>query len=598
MTAIVSISKRALSLSLGLVLSGVGAASAQVPLNPEIQVGVVQRFGEETSATLTLEPLPGDQLTLTFETNGQPQTLTTSEVVFKIASEALAQPELEERIVLSTHRSFESAEDSANQWSERDIEVEIAQPDTWEVWADRATYSTPLVRRLLLRNLQDQGYQAPHLASRVLAELPRAAFIVDGFLYHRDRVEITSENRRIWVTRGNDVAGARLYGGDLRLQPNAYGTYTLVNDVPIETYLRGVVPHEIGLGAPMPTIEAQAILARTYALRNLRRFEVDDYQLCADTQCQVYWGLGGAAAISDQAIQATQGLVLTHQNELVDALYSSTTGGVTAPFSDVWDGPDRPYLKAVVDSVQGIWHLDRAPLDNEPNIRRFISLQTGFNEDEWDTFRWEYESSIDEISQDLKDYLQRHQDSRAKFTQIKSMEISERAASGRVQKLTIETDLGPVELGKDEIIRVMSAPRSLLFYVEPMHAPAEADSTDPAALPASKALTDPIPPPPAPVLKGYKFIGGGFGHGVGMSQTGAYRLGEIGWDSSRILEFYYPGTIVQPITPSLAFWRDPDKSLPDESNSSEPEQPNPADIKKRKEFRNIISDFFPSSISR
>jgi len=64
----------------------------------------------------------------------------------------------------------------------------------------------------------------------------------------------------------------RLYAGRMRLQPNAHGTYTLVNEVPLETYLRGVVPHEIGASAPYVAVEAQAIIARTHALRNLRRF--------------------------------------------------------------------------------------------------------------------------------------------------------------------------------------------------------------------------------------------------------------------------------------------------------------------------------------
>jgi len=64
------------------------------------------------------------------------------------------------------------------------------------------------------------------------------------------------------------------------------------------------------------------------------------YQLCADTQCQVYMGLSGAVPNTDVA--ATRGQVLTYQNQLVDALYSSTTGGITAAFSDVWNGADRP----------------------------------------------------------------------------------------------------------------------------------------------------------------------------------------------------------------------------------------------------------------
>lgn len=516
-------------------------ARAQVAENPILQVGVVQRFGEELTDTMTIEALAGEQLTLNFTTQGQAQMVTTNRVVLGMVPEALPEAQLQERVVLSTHRSFESAEHSAQEWQERGIEPEIAQPDGWEVWASREAYTTPLVRRLLVKSLNDQGFAEVYLDSRVLEQLPQSFFEANGYRYHRDNLDIRATSGRIRVIKGGSSPVTRLYGGTLRLQPNTYGTYTLVNDVPIETYLRGVVPHEIGPGAPMPAIEAQAILARTYALRNLRRFAIDDYQLCADTQCQVYWGLGGTASSTDQAIRATQGLVLTYQDELVDALYSSTTGGITAPFSDVWNGPDRPYLRSVVDSVQGVWEITRNPLDTEQRFRAFISLDQGFNEENWRLFRWSYDSTLVDMARDLQGYLGRRQHPLAGLNQVLEVRVAERAASGRVQVLEVETDVGVVRLEKDEIVRVMAAPRSLLFYVEPIY--------DEAAIAAA--------PGAVPPMTGYRFVGGGWGHGVGMSQTGSYRLGNLGWNRDRILQFYYPGTTLQPFNSNLVLWRDP-----------------------------------------
>ncbi|MFM7471413.1 MAG: amidase, partial [Nodosilinea sp.] len=84
------------------------------------------------------------------------------------------------------------------------------------------------------------------------------------------------------------------------------------------------------------------------------------------------------------------------------------------------------------------------------------------------------------------------------------------------------------------------APRSLLVYLEPIY-------QTPASAPGVTA----------PSLIGYGFIGGGWGHGVGLSQTGAYRLANLGWSYPRILQFYYPGTSLQPIRPQITFWRDP-----------------------------------------
>jgi SpoIID/LytB domain protein len=533
-----------------LIVAGTLADWVQAAQNPVIQVGIVQRFGEETPETLTIEALPGDQLTLSFESQGQPQTITTTRVVLGTVAEALPEPELQERVVLSTHRSFESAEFSAGEWQARGIEAEIAQPGGWEVWANREVYNTPLLRRLLLDNLEEQGFAEVYLDSAVAGDRPKAFFEANGYRYHRDALAIQSNTGQMRVIEQGEPQVTRVYGGDLRLQTNTYGTYTLVNDVSIETYLRGVVPYEIGPGAPVPTIEAQAILARTYALRNLRRFEIDDYQLCADTQCQVYRGITGATPVTDRAIQATQGQVLTYQNELVDALYSSTTGGVTAPFSDVWNGPDRPYLQSVVDSVNGVWDLARYPLDSEANFRAFIALEDGFNEDTWELFRWDYDSSLAEITEDLRGYLGKRQHPLAGLTQVLDVRVAERAPSGRVQVIEIETDLGVVRLEKDEIVRVLSAPRSLLFYVDPIvETPAETNAP-PQEGAQNAAVTNPR-------LVGFRFIGGGWGHGVGLSQTGAYRLGDLGWNHGRILQFYYPGTTLQPISEEITFWRDP-----------------------------------------
>ncbi|MEL6382598.1 MAG: SpoIID/LytB domain-containing protein, partial [Cyanobacteria bacterium J06626_18] len=383
-------------------------AQAQTPQNPKLEIGIVQRFGKDDAETLVLEPLQGDQFTVWLETNGEAETLTTNKIVLDTAMMDLADPMLQEWVVLSTHRSFESAEDSAHQWQQQGIETEIAQPDGWQVWAQRDVYNTPLLKRLLLKNLQAAGYANVFIDSHVRTSVPKAAVIANGYRYNRDQFSIATQSQRVRVTYkiGDREESVRVYGGNLRLQPNAYGTYTLVNLVPIETYLQGVVPYEIGLGAPPTTIEAQAILARTYVLRNLRRFEIDNYQLCADTQCQVYRGLSGAAEVTDRAIAATQGLVLTYEDELVDALYSSNTGGVTAAFSDVWNGPDRPYLQPVVDSVNSVWDLAQRPLSEEANLKAFLTLDSGFNEETWDTFRWQEDSSLTEITQDLKEYLQ------------------------------------------------------------------------------------------------------------------------------------------------------------------------------------------------
>ncbi|MEG4013997.1 MULTISPECIES: SpoIID/LytB domain-containing protein [unclassified Microcoleus] len=518
------------------------AGNAQNPQNRLIKIGVVQRFGNKATDKLTLKALPGDSLTLSYKTPQGTETKTAPSIKLEIANKPLQSPLVEERVVLSSHRSFESAEDSANQWRAKGIDVEIAQPLRWQVWAKRDIYNSPIVRRWLLQSLQAQGNKTAFLDSKVIKQIPQAFWILNGFRFNRNELDVTAGKNTIEVLEQTTqeatatepekaLQQTRRYGGSLHLQKNSYGTYTLVNEVPTETYLRGVVPHEIGAFSPYASIVAQTILARTYALRNLRRFAVDNYELCADVNCQVYKGLTEVYPQSDKAIAQTSGLVLTYQNQLVDALYSASSGGVTATFGDVWHGPERPYLRSIIDSPKNVWDLSKQSLSDENNFRRFMTLKTGFNEEKEDTFRWREEVSLTSIGAFLKQYLQKKQHPLANFKTLTQVEVVERSPAGRVLQMKVQTDLGSINIEKDEIRNAFYPPISTLFYLEPIYNP---DKT----------------------LNGYAFVGGGFGHGVGMSQTGSYNLANLGWSGDRILGFYFPGAQVVPLNDSITFWRE------------------------------------------
>ena len=507
--------------------------------NPDIKldIGIIQRLGavstddkDPTIERVTIDSTSGDLLQVEFP--GSQSPIKTPKVVLKVDSLRLPQPQLVEKLILSDRSTFETAEDSANSWQKLGIEVEVAQPGRWQVWAKRDVYQTPLVRRWLLHSLEANGYETPYLDTQILYHQPDIILEIAGQEYNYDRVKISSGSNLVKVNTTDRPQSARLYGGSLRLQPNAHGEFTLVNHVPLETYLRGVVPYEIGANAPAQAVAAQTIIARTYALRNLRRFAVDDYQLCATVHCQVYKGLNETNPISDRAIAQTSGLVLTYENELIDALYSSTTGGVTAGFADTWDGAERPYLQPVVDAPRPFWDLLKYPLNNEKLFRRFISLTEGFNETgRKGVFRWKKSRSIANLSQDLRKYLQKTRHPLADFNTIKSMAVHERSRSGRILALNIETDKGKLQLHKNEIRSALEPPRSTFFYLEPTYNAAQE-------------------------LNGYTFVGGGFGHGVGLSQYGSYNLANLGWSAEQILAFYYPQTKLKPLDDTVVFWRD------------------------------------------
>ncbi|MEA5565406.1 SpoIID/LytB domain-containing protein [Anabaena sp. UHCC 0399] len=494
-----------------------------------LRIGIVQRFGQEPAAKLQLEPTKDDRLKLRFQEGDKQHTLITpNPVQLETVMQPLSSPAIGEVLVLGTYSTYETAEDSANKWRSQGIEVEIAQPDRWQVWAKREVYNTPLLRRLLFKTVQSTGNQLAFINTQVSPTIPRVNWIVNGKRYSPQNVEISTTKNLIRVKQGEKLDTTRVYAGKINFQPNAYGTYTLVNQVPLEIYLRGVVPHEIGTTAPTASLESQAILARTYVLRNLRRFAVDDYELCANTHCQVYYGLTGTSTKTDQAIAATRGEVLTYNNQLVDALYSSTTGGVTAYFSDVWNGENRPYLRPVVDTPTNLWDLSKQSLADEKNFQQFISLKQGFNESQWNVFRWSKETPLDKIIEDLQKFLRAKNSPYAKLKNIEAMAITERSPSGRILELAVKTDIGTFTLHKDEVRSAFAAPRSTLFYIVPLN----------------KGKTE---------LWGYAFIGGGLGHGVGLSQTGAQNLAKLGWSSNKILQFYYPGTQIKPLNEEIKF---------------------------------------------
>ncbi|NET16211.1 MAG: SpoIID/LytB domain-containing protein, partial [Okeania sp. SIO1H6] len=353
-------------------------AEALEESNRLLKIGVIQRFGTKTTDKITLRATPGDKLTLSFKTPVGKETLTTEKVELKIKMRPQEKALLKERLILSSHRSYENAEEDAQLWKNKGIEVEVTQPGRWKVWAKREVYKTPLLRRWLLESLQANSNTNVYLDLEVLKQRPTAYWEMNGYTYHRHELDITAGKDIILVNnqfnQDTAIPEERRYAGSLKLQPNAYGSYTLVNNIPIETYIRGVVPHELGAWPPKASLEAQAILARTYALRNLHRFVADNYELCANTHCQVYKGLD-VYPETDEAVAATRGKVLTYEDELIDAVYFAVSGGVTADFNDLWNGTERPYLRPVVDSANNIWDLSTNSLADEQNFRKFMSLQ-------------------------------------------------------------------------------------------------------------------------------------------------------------------------------------------------------------------------------
>jgi stage II sporulation protein D len=175
----------------------------------------------------------------------------------------------------------------------------------------------------------------------------------------------------------------KAYRGRIEVFVNSRGTLTVVNVVPIEDYLLGVVPRELGL----PSLEAQkaqAVAARTYAIANKNGFGTQGFDLLPTISSQVYGGVSAESTMGTQAVLQTRGIYATYNGKPINALYTSTCGGRTENSENIFEFAE-PYLRGVECSLEGRAHFapfmiktmrNPAKLRDEQNLElaRLMSL--------------------------------------------------------------------------------------------------------------------------------------------------------------------------------------------------------------------------------
>jgi len=165
------------------------------------------------------------------------------------------------------------------------------------------------------------------------------------------------------------------YRGDLVVKAKPGGLMVL-NVLPLDRYLRGVVPWEAPRGWQTATYEAQAVAARSYTLSYLGRRAALGFDLYASVEDQVYGGIGLENAQSERALDATQGEILLSDGAPIRALYSSACGGRTANVEDVWPWSRTPYLRSVLDA-------------DDENSTPYCSISANFRwREEWDPIQF------------------------------------------------------------------------------------------------------------------------------------------------------------------------------------------------------------------
>ncbi|MFH0920584.1 MAG: SpoIID/LytB domain-containing protein [Fibrobacterota bacterium] len=143
------------------------------------------------------------------------------------------------------------------------------------------------------------------------------------------------------------------YRGSLTLRPAKSGALSIINEIFVEDYLRGVLPYEIGIRDSnlFEALKVQAIVARTYTYSRLNSHADEGYDVYSDQSDQVYNGMKGEYRLSDQAVESTRDEVVTFNDSLIQSFYYSTSCGSTANIEDVWpDRGYRPYLRSIPDA--------------------------------------------------------------------------------------------------------------------------------------------------------------------------------------------------------------------------------------------------------
>jgi SpoIID/LytB domain protein len=404
-------------------------------------------------------------------------------------SEPLKEPLQIRRSVLGPFSSFESAEQAALAWRREGVEAEVAHPADWEVWARAGVPAPP---GLQVRQVQQE------LKQRLVVQVSTPT----GWRSLAGPLQITASGGLRWKDG--------VFAGPFRLQSDAYGSWTLVEQVPLERYLQGVVPHEIGAGSPPAALAAQAVLARTWALRNRHRFAVDGYHLCADTQCQVYSDPRQAGPAVRRAISSTAGQVLAVQGEPIHAVYHASNGGVSADEDEAWPLPELRYLEPALDLRTAPPAGVSLPIDSGEELALLLARRSGVVGAAHPLFRWRRQLTQASLRQGLGARA-------ASLGAPLKPVVLERGPSGRVVRLAIEGPAGRVVLERDAIRRTYRQLPSTLFVLKSAGAGV------------------------------WAVEGGGFGHGAGLSQAGAIDLAARGWSVQQILNRYYPGASLVPV---------------------------------------------------
>jgi stage II sporulation protein D len=336
--------------------------------------------------------------------------------------------------------------------------------------------------------------------------------------------------------------GTRKYRGRIEIGRYKKEGLTAINIVSLEEYLYGVLPGEIPVSWPNEALKAQAVAARTYAVyyKNLApKYPNEPYDVCDTVSSQVYQGYTIEDNRTNSAIDATRGKLVYYNNEVIPTYFFSSSGGHTENSENVWSG-SVPYLKGVPDIYE-----------TEPTKKPWVTTLT---------------------SESIKETLNKYE---MNINEVIDVEALEYTQGGRVMTLRIFDDNGQFIDVNKETMRVWFGLNSRKFILikDTTTKVEEIQVLNNSNVKSSQKINNlyamngsgnvqkvsDIPEQfivmsadnitNIPLIEGskgqYVFAGQGYGHGVGMSQSGAKGMAQNGYTYDEILEYYYTGAQVR-----------------------------------------------------
>ncbi|MCM8779960.1 MAG: SpoIID/LytB domain-containing protein [Candidatus Omnitrophica bacterium] len=296
------------------------------------------------------------------------------------------------------------------------------------------------------------------------------------------------------------------YRGSLEISRGLSGI-TVINIVNMEEYLYGVLPSEMPHTWPKEALKAQAIAARSEAIKKLGRHKDKGFDFCPHVHCQTYAGVEKETPTTNEAVDETRGVIMEYKGQVIDALYSSNCGGHTQD-NIFGNAQDIPYLKGKRDSPENTGpQFPLSPIELEQWLKS--PPKDLFCANNNSSFRWVRVYSAQELEEMLKKLFD--------FGKIKRMIVTRRNKSGHVEAIKIVGANSSYTLEKELRIRnALGALRSSMFKVEVKYGPGGNPEQ-------------------------FIFYGGGWGHAVGMCQTGAAGMARLGKNHREILSYYFQG---------------------------------------------------------